>query len=187
MLGSRWYLRPPQNMYAMCTKLFVRSFPNVAFEIVSVSDWRLPVLILSRNILVRSSTLHAPLLQPINGVMSLALYPQVVSQAPQHFRSSEMQAICEGSFVLRFVCSLSLYIYIWHIEDNASKWAFKSGCCTLTHGCPGCPFHSFVCAWFQWFCPIPLFSFCSKGIESSRMRDCVRCLWQLHGSPGAWF
>ena len=32
---------------------------------------------------------HASLLQAIDGVMSLALCPQVVSQASQHFRSSE--------------------------------------------------------------------------------------------------
>ena len=35
-----------------------------------------------------ASSFHASLLQAINGVMSLALCPQVVSQAPQHFRSS---------------------------------------------------------------------------------------------------
>ena len=37
----------------------------------------------------------------ICGVMSLALCPQVVSQAPQHFRSSEKQATCEGSITAR--------------------------------------------------------------------------------------
>ena len=36
----------------------------------------------------------------------LALYPQVVSQAPQHFRSSESQAACGGCFVLQSVCSV---------------------------------------------------------------------------------
>ena len=35
-----------------------------------------------------ASSSHASRLQAISGVMSLALYPQVVSQAPQHFRSS---------------------------------------------------------------------------------------------------
>ena len=35
-----------------------------------------------------ASAVHAALLQVINGVMSLALCPRVVSQAPQHFRSS---------------------------------------------------------------------------------------------------
>jgi len=39
------------------------------------------------------------LLLAMDGVMSLALCPQVVvSQAPQHFRSSGKQATCEGCF-----------------------------------------------------------------------------------------
>ena len=41
---------------------------------------------------------HASLLQAIAGVMSLALSPQAVSQASQHFRSFEKQATCEGCF-----------------------------------------------------------------------------------------
>ena len=39
---------------------------------------------------------HASIVQTIDGVMSLALCPQVVSQASQHFRSSEKQATCVG-------------------------------------------------------------------------------------------
>ena len=38
--------------------------------------------------------------------MSLALCPQVVSQAPQNFRSSEKQATCEGRFARQSVCSV---------------------------------------------------------------------------------
>ena len=43
-------------------------------------------------------------LRTIDGVMSLALFLQVVSQALQHFRSSETQATCDGyiSSALRF-------------------------------------------------------------------------------------
>ena len=37
------------------------------------------------------SSFHASLLHAIDGVMFLALCPQAVSQAPQHFRSSETQ------------------------------------------------------------------------------------------------
>ena len=39
-----------------------------------------------------TSSFNASLLQVIDGVMSLALCPQVVSEASQHFRSSEKQA-----------------------------------------------------------------------------------------------
>ena len=38
--------------------------------------------------------------------MSLALCPQVVSQAPQYLRSSEKQATCEGCFSRQSVCSV---------------------------------------------------------------------------------
>ena len=40
----------------------------------------------------RASSFHASLLKAIDSVLSLALSPQVVSQASQHFRSSEKQA-----------------------------------------------------------------------------------------------
>ena len=53
-----------------------------------------------------ASSFHAYLLQMIGGVMFLALCQQVVSQAPQHFRSSETQASCNGCFVRQPVCSV---------------------------------------------------------------------------------
>ena len=57
-----------------------------------------------------ASSFHASLLQVIDGVMSLALCPQVVSQAPQHFRSSETQATCEGCFARQSICSVFPFI-----------------------------------------------------------------------------
>ena len=64
------------------------------------SDSRWPALVLSRKIVWWNTSLafHASLLLAINGVMSLALCPQVVSQASQHSRSSEKQTTCEGCF-----------------------------------------------------------------------------------------
>ena len=53
-----------------------------------------------------ASSFHASLLQAISGVMSLALCPQLVSQAPQYFKSSETQATCEGCFARQSVCSV---------------------------------------------------------------------------------
>ena len=53
---------------------------------------------------------RAFLLQAVDGVVSLALCPQVVSQASQHFRSCEKQATCEGCFARQSICSVvSLY------------------------------------------------------------------------------
>ena len=52
-----------------------------------------------------TSSFHASLLQVINGVLSLALCPQVVSQALQHFRSSKKKVTRESCFVCQSVCS----------------------------------------------------------------------------------
>ena len=53
-----------------------------------------------------ASSFHTSLLQAIDGVSSLALCPQVVSQAPQHFGSSETQPACDGCFSCQSVCSV---------------------------------------------------------------------------------
>ena len=45
-------------------------------------------------------------LQAIDGVMSLALCQRVVSQAPQHLRSSEKQVTCEGCTACQCICSV---------------------------------------------------------------------------------
>ena len=45
-----------------------------------------------------TSSFHASLLQVIDGMTSLALCLQVVSQAPQHFRFSEVQTTYDGCF-----------------------------------------------------------------------------------------
>ena len=36
--------------------------------------------------------------------MRLALYPQVMYQASQHFRSSEKKATCESCFARQYIC-----------------------------------------------------------------------------------
>ena len=60
------------------------------------SDWRWPSLVLSRKIVKRFLCLcRSP---GDDSVMSLALCPQVVSQAPQNLRSSETQAARGGYF-----------------------------------------------------------------------------------------
>ena len=53
-----------------------------------------------------ASSFHASLLRAINGVTCLDLGPQVVSQAPQHFRSSEKQAIYDSWFALQCIRSV---------------------------------------------------------------------------------
>ena len=86
----------------MCPTLSISSFPNVAFLTVPVSVW----LTVALSRLVDRRTLSTPLLQAIDGVTSLALCPQVVSQCRQHFRSSETQTTCDGCFARQSICSV---------------------------------------------------------------------------------
>ena len=79
------------------------------------SDCRWPYLV-SPGRSSSASSFHDSLLRAIDGVMSLALYPQVVSQALQHFRSPEKQATCEGCFArsvifLHFCMSRAVHIH----------------------------------------------------------------------------
>ena len=84
----------------------VRIFPNVAFQ-------KVQMFVLADDGSVSSfggrsssaSSFHASLLQTIDGVTSLILCPHIMPQAPQHFRSSEMQATCNGCFAYQSVWS----------------------------------------------------------------------------------
>ena len=87
-----------------------------------------------------ASCFHTSLLQATDGVMFLALCLQVVSQASQHFSSSEKRATCEGCFTGHSICSVvSLHSGIfravhpkvskvdvdhWHIPVSASHSTF---------------------------------------------------------------
>ena len=97
------------------------------------------------------SSFNASLLQATNGVMSLALCPQVVSQASQHFRSFEKQATVR-SFPFTPACS-----------GQYTHRSFRRLMSTIDT--------------FQSGLPIPPFTFCSKLIESVRMMACV--VWWL--------
>ena len=65
---------------------------------------------------------HTSLLQAIDCVISLALCPQVESQVPQHFRSSEKQATCEGCFVHHYL--LSHFPSCWHVQGSTPVQEF---------------------------------------------------------------
>ena len=97
-LSSRWYLCTWKNPIS-------QKFPNVGSETVLMFDWQWPSLILSRKI-----RLALPLSTPLSSRWSvvshhLALCPQVMSQASQHFWSFEKQATCEDCFACQSVCS----------------------------------------------------------------------------------
>ena len=85
---------------------YLRSIPIVAFESSDVPLIDDGPLSSFQGRSSSASSFHASLLQAIDGVMSSALCPQVVSQAPQHFRSSEKQATREGRFPRQSICSV---------------------------------------------------------------------------------
>ena len=114
----------------MCTTPSFRSFPNIALETCPVTNVHLiddkPLLFFQgRSSSCSISSFLASLLQAIDGVMSLALCPQLVSQATQHFKSSEKQATCEGCFACQSVCSvISLHsgmLFIVQVDPTSLK------------------------------------------------------------------
>ena len=77
----------------------LRSFPNVR-----LTDDGLLSSFQGRS--SSASSFNVSLLRAIGDAMSLALCLQVVSQASQHFISSEKQANCEGCFARQSICSV---------------------------------------------------------------------------------
>ena len=146
------------NIYAleahMRSTQALRSYTKVAFEINPIFVWLTMALSRPFNEVGRALPL---LTQEIDGVVSLALYPHLVSQASQHLRSFEKQATCEGCFASQSICSVIF---------------------PFTPACPGQYTHKHFRRWmstidtFQSGFPIPPFT-SSKLIESVRSMACV--------------
>ena len=113
----------------------LRSFPNVAFETVpmlkqsqclSTDDVPLSSF---QGRSSSASSFHASLLQAIDDVMCFALCQQGISQAPQHFRSSETQTTCDDCFVSKSLCSvISLHSGMFragHPQEFSKKDAIR--------------------------------------------------------------
>ena len=110
------------------------------------SDWWWPSLVLSRK-LWSASSFHASLLQETYSVMPLALCPQVMSWAPQHFRHSKTQATGVGFFPPHL---LGHFLPFRHVQGGRPTERMSA------------------IDTFQSGLPIPLFTFCSKLTESVR-------------------
>ena len=103
--SSRWYLCAPKSPYALhpVSQKFPQRWLSNSSSVRLIDDGPLSSL---QGRSSSASSFHASLLQAISGVMSLALCPLIVSQASQHFRSSQKQATCEGCFARMSVCSV---------------------------------------------------------------------------------
>ena len=119
-------------------------FPSVTVETVLMYVWL--TMALSRPFKEdsrTSSSVYASLLQAIDGARSLALWPQVVSQAPQHFWSSETRATCDGWFARQSVYWV-ISCEIWHRYFPLFVESFP-----LTQACPGQHVHSRFRKWMS--------------------------------------
>ena len=124
-LSSRWYLCAWKSPYMLhpdhtlnstpfnsivsevsqkfISEVYLRSFPNSAFETVPMFVWFTMALSHPFN----KNRLAFPHSTPLSSRWPTAWCPQqVISQALHHFRSSKIQAICVGCFAHRSICSV---------------------------------------------------------------------------------
>ena len=156
--SSRWYLCTWKIPYALYP--VYRKFPQCCLwnssRVCLISSFQ-------ARFLLSTSSFHTSLLWAIGDVITLALWPQVVSQAPQHFRP---------------VSSSSTFQTFWdasHLPASLSARSFP-----FTSACPAQYIHRSFWRWmhvdrchipddtFQSGLPIPFFTFCGKLIESVR-------------------
>ena len=125
-LSSVWYMRSEKPIYALHP--VSQSFPSVAFETVPM--FVSLAMVLSRPFReARLALLSTPLSSSWSlVVMSLASCLQLVSQAPEHFRSSEKQTTCEGCFARQCICS----VISIHSGSSAPTGVLEGGCRPLT-------------------------------------------------------
>ena len=127
--------------------LSLRSFPNsnIAFEIVPMFIW----LMMALSHLFKEDSLALPLSMPLSSRQLMMWCPWlcvqlVVSQASQHFRSSEKQATCEGCFACHWCLCIDLlshFCLLRHVQGGTPTWVFEGECQPLTHSSLGFPFH----------------------------------------------
>ena len=95
-LGCPYVLHPISQEFPQCC-------PSKSSNVGLIDDGPFSS---SQGRLLSASSFYASLLQSIDCVMSMALCPQVASQAPQQFRSSETKAVCDGCFSHQSICSV---------------------------------------------------------------------------------
>ena len=102
--SSRWCLCTCKSPYALhlTSQVFPQRHLWNSSNVCLIDDGPLSSF---QGRLSSTSSFHASLLRVISGVLSLALCPQVVSQALQHFRSSKKKVTRESRCVCQSVCS----------------------------------------------------------------------------------
>ena len=80
-------------------------------------------------------------LSSLEGRQSSALCPHVVSQAAQHFRSTERQATCDGCFSCYSICSVISLHSGMSTASGQKSTVFEGGCWPSMHASLGFQFH----------------------------------------------
>ena len=122
--SSRWYLCTRKSPYALHPVL--QKFPQRCLwngsSVRPIDDGLLSSF---QGRSSSASSFHASLLQAIDGVMPLALCPQMVSQVSQHLRSSEKQAT--GSKTLKKSYTISPCAFCCSVMEGGRE--------SLSHKC----------------------------------------------------
>ena len=170
--SSRRYLCAWKSPYMRST-LSLRCFPNrlPLKQPQCWSEWRWPSHPFKEDRIYSASSFHASHLQAIDGVVSLALCPQVVTQAPQHLKPLVRVALpvsLSARSVISLHSGMSRAVHP-HYYISFQRWMSTIDTCESG-------------------LPIPLFTFCYKTelIESVRRMACVVCLSQYQFLRESW-
>ena len=128
--SSKWYPCARKSPYNYALHPVSQRFPQPCLwnssSVRLIDDGRLSSF---QGRSSRASSFNASLLQAIDGVLSLALCPQVVSQASQHFRSSEKRATCEAALSSWMVVAPCLTVKPhpdWSLVTKPSVYTMRS-------------------------------------------------------------
>ena len=135
---DNWAIKNPPNQKGPERKGY-RVMARNMYTVHSVTIWLMMALshLFKENHLTLVSFYAS--LQAVHGVMSLALCLQVVSQAPQHFRSSELEANHLCFLLCPPVSLLSHFLLLWHVQESTPTGVLamysRSSCTQLQEVC----------------------------------------------------
>ena len=135
--SSRWYLCARKSPYALhpVSQRFLQRFLWNCSNVHLTDGGPLSS---SEGRSSSASSFHASVPYAIDGVRSLALCPQVMSQASQHFIFREESRL--WGLLCPPVCLLGHFPSLRHVGSTPTG-VFEGGCRPSTHSSLGFPFH----------------------------------------------
>ena len=164
--SSRWYLcaRKSPSAHHTVTQKFSQCFLRNSSNVRPIDDGPLSSF---QGRSSSASSFHASLLPAIDGVMPLSLCLQVVSQAPQHSRSSVTQTIWDGCMAHQSICLvISLHS---GMSRAAHPQRFSKVDAKHRHASLGFPFHFLYQA--HWICKDDGTRWCTHHSKQNKTND----------------